>query len=600
MELCYPRITRIFLILSIFGVLRAHARTWDLAVTIGREVNFFSSNGTLTGRLLNPSAVSLSAIAYDPESHEMYLGDIRNRNTSIFSKNLQEETKIWSPLLPNVNFTNIIGMVYDPVTSSLFYIDSILSSILRLRLTSNKSTRDFSESSSPPEVIIDLADKSPRSITLDLCTRTLYWTNSNRSSPSIESSDLSGTSRKTIINSNLYDPLAVAVDHTSGKLYWLDDEEGITYKVERSNLDGTQRELLAHGKHQQPVHLTIDEEFIYWTDWVHSAIWRLSKTPSPGREPEEWKSFLETNRDADPRSLVARDNLGHVDCVVVERMRESKSEANSEVYEGLITSTEDLGEDKKVEIVCLNGGHRQGNRCSCQKGYDGVQCETSVCHNFCVRGECEVHEGIPRCRCSSRFRGRRCEQDVCVGFCLNGGECEIQGGEPVCRCQDATGVRCQERIGGDGICGLLCTTGLQEFGDLDRIICRCLERNVTENSQCSMYIYGVQNKTLVIILSVIITVLTTSIIVLSYFVNKLRRRPRIKKRFVVSKNGITPLTSRPQLPGNQCEIMIEDCCNMNICETPCFEPNRRNPEPICNKKEEKNSLLLDMEGNNSC
>lgn len=75
------------------------------------------------------------------------------------------------------------------------------------------------------------------------------------------------------------------------------------------------------------------------------------------------------------------------------------------------------------------------------------------------------------------------------------------------------------------------------------------------------------NKTLITILSVIIGLLVIIIITLGVFVAKLKRRPRIKKRFIVSKNGITPLTTRPELPRDQCEIMIENCCNMNICET---------------------------------
>lgn len=43
-------------------------------------------------------------------------------------------------------------------------------------------------------------------------------------------------------------------------------------------------------------------------------------------------------------------------------------------------------------------------------------------------------------------------------------------------------------------------------------------------------------------------------------------RPRIKKTFVVHKNVVpTPLTCRPTT--EQCEITIENCCNMNICDT---------------------------------
>lgn len=53
-----------------------------------------------------------------------------------------------------------------------------------------------------------------------------------------------------------------------------------------------------------------------------------------------------------------------------------------------------------------------------------------------------------------------------------------------------------------------------------------------------------------------------------YKVIKLRKRPRVKKRFIGSKTVTpTPLTNRPSPATDQCEINIENCCNMNICET---------------------------------
>jgi len=61
-------------------------------------------------------------------------------------------------------------------------------------------------------------------------------------------------------------------------------------------------------------------------------------------------------------------------------------------------------------------------------------------------------------------------------------------------------------------------------------------------------------------------VLMVATAILSRKVFVLRKRPRIKKRIIVNKN-VTPLTSRPSLPPEQCEITIENCCNMNICET---------------------------------
>lgn len=55
------------------------------------------------------------------------------------------------------------------------------------------------------------------------------------------------------------------------------------------------------------------------------------------------------------------------------------------------------------------------------------------------------------------------------------------------------------------------------------------------------------------------------VVVLSAMVCRLKRRPRVKKRIIVSKN-VTPLTDRPS-HSEKCEITIENCCNMNVCET---------------------------------
>lgn len=74
-----------------------------------------------------------------------------------------------------------------------------------------------------------------------------------------------------------------------------------------------------------------------------------------------------------------------------------------------------------------------------------------------------------------------------------------------------------------------------------------------------------QNTTF-IILSVCLLIMILIVIVLSILVCRLRRQPRVKKRIIVNKN-VTPLTYRPQPTSEQCEITIENCCNMNVCET---------------------------------
>lgn len=84
------------------------------------------------------------------------------------------------------------------------------------------------------------------------------------------------------------------------------------------------------------------------------------------------------------------------------------------------------------------------------------------------------------------------------------------------------------------------------------------------------------NKTLIFVSAgVVISLLLVLLIVTGLRTLYKPIRPRIKKTFLVrnkmdarNKNTRTPLTCRPA--AEQCEITIEDCCNMNICETVSF------------------------------
>lgn len=104
-------------------------------------------------------------------------------------------------------------------------------------------------------------------------------------------------------------------------------------------------------------------------------------------------------------------------------------------------------------------------------------------------------------------------------------------------------------------------------------------------------------------------------------------RPKIKKTFVVhnksDRKNRTPLTCRPA--PEQCEITIENCCNMNICDTvsarsplrhfengnimcyllcviismqPCFDPKAIQQEmnKDAARKDDRYTLLGNMEG----
>ncbi|XP_053996535.1 protein cueball [Hylaeus anthracinus] len=588
------------IVLGILAI-NTNARSWDLAVVIGRDVEFFARNRTLTGQAKISDAVALTGIAYDDITRTMYFSDTRG-NVSVFSNDLTNKNFTSKPLIKRQNRSHILGIAFDTKTRSLVWVDYMTEVIMKMHVPLD----------SPPEepvILHNLTDRSPRGIALDLCNSHIYWVNSNITNPSIERSNLDGSGRVTIIKENLYEPLAVAVDHAEEKLYWIDDLEGIRIKIERSNLDGSERELLAPATHQLPVALAVDNDMIYWTDSVYRSIWMMPKNLSVGSIAVEFKSYYTSKHDADPAGIIARDNIGSIDCAAYAKIRRKTNYANSTTarmtagsFNNLTTSTEESELTTESSTHCLNNGHvdLNGYTCLCKPGFGGTHCEIDVCHNYCLRGSCIIdNQGSPTCDCDDTFAGSRCETDLCKDYCLHDGQCSILNGKPICKCKYFEGSRCETLTNVTKVCEIFCAnTELVPTIDVDAINCRCGELNKT-NAQMILMEEDDEYKILLPIFCVLIAVLSLVIIVLSYYINKLRRRPRIRKRFVVSKGGVTPLTSRPQVPDNQCEITIENCCNMNICETPCFEPNLRTPMPENknNKKEEKNSLLDNMEEN---
>ncbi|XP_015172620.1 PREDICTED: protein cueball isoform X2 [Polistes dominula] len=588
----------LFVVLGIFTI-TSDARSWDIAILIGDEIDFFLQNQTLTGEATVAGAVSLTGIAYDDKTRTLYLSDPKN-NISIFSNDLTTRNLTSKPLLVEQDQTYIVAMAFDSTSRTLFWSDAFKRTIMKMHVPLV----------GPPgkPVLLHTLKGIPRGIALDICNSHVYWTNTDKPNPSIERSNMDGTNRTTVITKNLYEPMGLVIDHNEGKLYWSDDEEGIYFKIERSNLNGTEREKVLHSRNQQPVYLTIDKDFVYWTDWVHSTVWMMLKNTTNPDSPIIFKSY----RNTDPAAIITRDNVDTIDCEAILKKQSGKMEVAEvsqkstilESYNNLTTSTEEVESDNSQ--TCLNGGlfDRTVRTCRCKSGYTGTMCEISLCHNYCLHGECIVTDyGGVKCNCNGTFTGKRCEINLCENYCLHGGICFVHETFPFCECKYSSGPRCEVLNETPKVEIPKLETpalSLSKFEHGDSILCRCTENNntsekmINQNENC-------QYKTLIFVLIGLIIVLIILIIVMSFYLNKLRRRPRIKKRFVVSKSGVTPLTSRPQLTDNQCEITIENCCNMNICETPCFEPKLRTPMTKSNnpKKDEKNSLLDNMEGN-SC
>lgn len=168
----------------------------------------------------------------------------------------------------------------------------------------------------------------------------------------------------------------MAIDHAEQKLYWADDGEGIHFKIERSNLDGSERELLIHSKHHQPIYLAVDSDSVYWSDRVHSAVWTMPKNAKEGDYPVKFTSYYESKRDADPAGIVTRDNVGKINCTAILTAKKRTKVARpaqrltAETFNNLTTSTEESELTTESSIYCLNDGrlNKTGGTCRCKPG----------------------------------------------------------------------------------------------------------------------------------------------------------------------------------------------------------------------------------------
>lgn len=68
----------------------------------------------------------------------------------------------------------------------------------------------------------------------------MYWSEWGER-PKIERANMDGTNRSVIANTNLTWPNGLAVDHLTNKIYWTDAG---TRSIEFANLDGTKRKIL--------------------------------------------------------------------------------------------------------------------------------------------------------------------------------------------------------------------------------------------------------------------------------------------------------------------------------------------------------------------
>lgn len=93
----------------------------------------------------------------------------------------------------------------------------------------------------------------------------MFWTDWGRKAK-IERSTLSGESRKIIVFRGLVWPNGIAIDRKNKKLIWA---EAKLDKIETSDYNGNNRQVLYMHRGIHPFGIVIRGTFLHWTDWIY-------------------------------------------------------------------------------------------------------------------------------------------------------------------------------------------------------------------------------------------------------------------------------------------------------------------------------------------
>ena len=121
---------------------------------------------------------------------------------------------------------------------------------------------------------------------------------------------MAGTLKEAIISQDLTQPSGLAIDYDDDMLYWTD---AVREKIERSNLDGTNREVLITAT-IYPFAITVFGNYIYWTDLQLRGLYRAEK--HTGADMIE----LVRRLDDSPRDLQVKKPISFTSCYVHFKM----------------------------------------------------------------------------------------------------------------------------------------------------------------------------------------------------------------------------------------------------------------------------------------
>ncbi|XP_059822369.1 low-density lipoprotein receptor-related protein 2a isoform X1 [Hypanus sabinus] len=207
----------------------------------------------------------LSIVYWTVQGHDSNPGSIK------FAFLTRFDDRGSNPTVPvNLNLTYIVtpdGIAVDWVGKHIYWTDSGANRIEVADL--NGLYRKW---------LIDSELDQPAAIAVNPKLGLFYWTDlgsNSGSNPKIESAWMNGEQRQVLVDSELGLPTGLTIDYLNGdRVYWSDSKENL---IESMKFDGTDRIQVTNGDLGNPFSLDVFENHLYWTTKENGEVWKQDK-----------------------------------------------------------------------------------------------------------------------------------------------------------------------------------------------------------------------------------------------------------------------------------------------------------------------------------
>lgn len=117
--------------------------------------------------------------------------------------------------------------------------------------------------------------EEPRAIALNPIEGWMFWTDWG-TTPKIERAGMDGSHRQTIVTYEVKWPNGLTLDLVKKRVYWVDAKLNV---ISSCNYNGSGRRVILYSPEtlRHPFSITTFEDWVYWTDWDKSAVYKANK-----------------------------------------------------------------------------------------------------------------------------------------------------------------------------------------------------------------------------------------------------------------------------------------------------------------------------------